>query len=218
MRSTAKRALSLHVPVGRVGKPLFASLYRLHVVARESIGWATRFIWYEPLFRSQCERIGSGFSMEQLPYLLGRGELRIGNDVRLSGKPSIQFSSRYVSRPRLQIGDGCFVGHNVAITIGDSVEIGNHCLIAGGVRISDFDGHPMDAMKRRDDLPADRDQVQPVMLGNDVWIGHSAVILKGVRIGDRAIVGARAVVTRDVPADATVVGNPARVIRSREAA
>jgi maltose O-acetyltransferase len=55
--------------------------------------------------------------------------------------------------------------------------------------------------------------VLPVIIGDDVWIGHGAVILKGVTIGDRAVIGAGAVVTRGVPADTVVAGNPARVVK-----
>jgi acetyltransferase-like isoleucine patch superfamily enzyme len=54
-----------------------------------------------------------------------------------------------------------------------------------------------------------------VIIGNDVWIGHEALILSGVKIGDGAVVGARAVVTKDVPAFSIVAGNPARIIRMR---
>ena len=66
--------------------------------------------------------------------------------------------------------------------------------------------HHKDAEKRAAGLEIAR----PVTIGEDVWIGGGAIILGGVTIGDRAIVGAGAVVTRDVPADLTVVGNPAR--------
>ena len=94
------------------------------------------------------------------------------------------------------------------------MQIGNHCLIAGGVRIADFDGHPLGADERRAGATFAAETVLPVIIGDDVWIGHGAVILKGVNIGDRAVIGARAVVTRDVPADTVVAGNPARVIKS----
>ena len=70
------------------------------------------------------------------------------------------------------------------------------------------------ADERRSGVTFTADNVLPVTIGNDVWIGHGAVILKGVRIGDRSVVGARAVVTRDVPADTVVAGNPARVVKS----
>jgi acetyltransferase-like isoleucine patch superfamily enzyme len=55
--------------------------------------------------------------------------------------------------------------------------------------------------------------MRPVVLGDDVWVGAGAVILKGVTVGDGAVVAARAVVTRDVPADTVVAGNPARVVK-----
>ncbi len=213
-KNVARRVLGWHLPVGTLGRPLFASLYRWHVFVRTSAAWSARFVWYEPLFRSQCTVVGEQFVMEQLPYLVGRGEIRIGDRVQFSGKPSFAFCSRYVDGPRLIIGDDCFLGHNTAITVAREVTIGNHCLIAGNVRISDFDGHPVNAMRRRGGQPADPEAVHPVRIGNDVWIGHSAMILKGVQVGDRSIIGARAVVTRDVPADSIVAGNPANVIRS----
>jgi acetyltransferase-like isoleucine patch superfamily enzyme len=209
----AKRLLQWHLPVGAVNRPFFSALYRFHVAARVAAGWSLRVLWYEPLWRSQCRLVGKRFRMEQLPYLLGRGEIVIGNDVCFSGKPSFTFSSRCTPLPQLSIGNGSFLGHNCALTIAKQVQIGDHCLIAGGVRITDFDGHPLDAHERRAGGTFAADSVRPVIIGNDVWIGHGAVILKGVHVGDRVVIGACAVVTHSVPADTVVAGNPARVIK-----
>jgi len=214
LRQVAKTVRQWHVPVGQLNRPLFAALYQLHIAARAAAGWSLRFFWYEPLWRSQCQTIGVRFRMEQLPYMIGCGEIIVGNDVQFSGKPSFVFSARYSQTPSLSIGHGCFLGHDSALTIAKQVKIGNHCLIAGGVRIADFDGHPLNACDRRAGEPPAADTVLPVIIGDDVWIGHGAVVLKGVNIGDRAVIGARAVVARDVPADSVVAGNPARFIRS----
>jgi maltose O-acetyltransferase len=72
---------------------------------------------------------------------------------------------------------------------------------------------PLDAERRRAGEPSPPESVRPVVIGNDVWIGTGAVILKGVTVGDRSVIAARAVVTRDVRPDAVVAGNPARVVK-----
>lgn len=61
--------------------------------------------------------------------------------------------------------------------------------------------------------PVLKENVKPVNIGNDVWIGNNVIILKGVCVGDRAIVGAGSIVTKDVPADSVVAGNPATFLR-----
>jgi acetyltransferase-like isoleucine patch superfamily enzyme len=209
----ARQVLHFHVPVFSATKPLFGALYGLHVVLREGVIWALRFFWYEPLFRSQCVSVGDGFQMEQLPYLSGRGRIVIGQRVQLSGKPSFGFSNRVHASPQLLIGDRTFIGHGCSIGVAESVRIGNHCLLAAGVKVSDFDGHPLDAERRRRQEPTPAEGIRPVVIGDDVWIGVAAIILKGVTIGDRSVVGAGALVTKDVPADVVVAGNPARVVK-----
>ncbi len=215
-RQVAKRlvnsALQIHIPVGGLSRPVFAFFYHGHVACRAILLWVARFCWYEPLFRSQCQSIGPRFRMEQLPYLVGRGTILIGSDVQLSGKPSLAFSSRHCADPQLLIGDGTFLGHNTALLIAKRVTIGRHCLIAGGVRMSDFDGHPLDAVQRRAGDFVAPERVQPIAIGDDVWIGHGATILKGVTIGDRCIIGACAVVTHSLPSDCIAAGNPARIV------
>lgn len=107
----------------------------------------------------------------------------------------------------ISLGDGVFLNFNcvildiVAVTIGDRTQIGP------AVQIYAAD-HPRDVATRRAGLEFGR----PVVIGSDVWIGGGAIIVPGVAIGDGAVIGAGSVVTRNVPAGATMVGNPARQI------
>lgn len=213
VKRLARKALGLHVPAGGPARPLFRLLYRLHVLGREGLIWALRFFWYEPLFRSQCEEVGAGLWMEQLPYITGDGRIVLGERVRLSGKPNIGFSDRAGVRPELVVGPDTFIGHNCGFSIARSVRIGSHCLLASGARVLDFDGHPLDARGRRAGSAAGPYDARPVTIGDDVWVGSGAMILKGVTVGDRAVIAAQSVVTRDVPPDTVVAGNPARVVK-----
>ena len=105
----------------------------------------------------------------------------------------------------ISLGAGVFVNFNCVILDVVPVAIGDGTQIGPGVQILAAD-HPRDPGQRRAGLEFGR----PTRIGANVWIGGSALILPGVSVGDDAIVGAGAVVTRDVPAGATVVGNPAR--------
>jgi maltose O-acetyltransferase len=107
----------------------------------------------------------------------------------------------------ISVGTGVFLNFNCVILDVVRVTIGDRTQIGPGVHIYAAD-HPREADVRRAGLELGR----PVVIGKDVWIGGNAVILPGITIGDNAIVGAGAVVTRDVPSHATVVGNPARMI------
>lgn len=103
----------------------------------------------------------------------------------------------------------------------EAITIGNRVIVSYHVTIADSDFHPLDPQERRQDAIAnsplgDRQHrppviARPVVIEDDAWIGIGAIILKGVRIGQGARVGAGAVVTRDVPAAATVLGNPAQL-------
>jgi acetyltransferase-like isoleucine patch superfamily enzyme len=213
LKRFAKAVLGWHLPVNSITRPFFAGLYRLHCFIRESMIAMIKFFWNEPLFRSQCESVGDGLRMEKLPYIQGRGRIVLGERVRLSGQPQISFGRCGDTVPELVIGDGTFIGHACGFNAGRSIRIGKNCLLATMVLVYDQDGHPLDAERRRAGESSPPEEILPVIIGDDVWIGTGAVILKGVTIGDRAIVAARSVVTKDVPADAIVAGNPARIIR-----
>jgi acetyltransferase-like isoleucine patch superfamily enzyme len=191
---------------------MFRLLYCLNVGARSGLIWALRFFWYEPLFRSQCVSVGPGLEMEQMPFLVGNGVIVIGDRVKLSGMQTIRFYNRLHSAPQLRVGDDTFIGHHCRFSVSGSVTIGRHCLLARGITVNDFDGHVVDADRRRENATIAPADSRPIVIEDDVWIGTNAVILKGVTIGRRAIVGAGAVVFRDVPPDAVVMGNPAQVV------
>ena len=214
LKRAAGALLGLHLPVVRyVTRPVFAVLYGLHVCLRETLILLLKFFWYEPLFRSQCRSVGGNFHMEKLPYLNGTGNIVIGNNVRLSGKSQIGFNNRLTERPEFVVGDDTFIGHGCSFAVAGSVRIGSHCLLAGGVTVADNDGHPLEADRRRRREPVSPEQVKPVVIGDDVWLGRGAMVLKGVTINRGAVVGAHALVTRDVPANTVVAGNPARTVK-----
>lgn len=106
----------------------------------------------------------------------------------------------------IHLGEGVFLNFNCIILDVTEVIIGDKTQIAPGVQILTAD-HPRDPRQRESGLELGR----PIRIGRNVWIGAGALILPGVTVGDDALIGAGSVVTRDVPAGATVVGNPARV-------
>ena len=111
---------------------------------------------------------------------------------------------------KLVIGDktGLF---GTTILCSESVTIGSNTIIAGGTHIYDSDFHSLEPEVRI----GENDQIQslPVNIGNQCWIGSSCIILKGVTIGDQAVIGAGSVVTKDVPPRQVWAGNPAKLIK-----
>ncbi|ESW93071.1 sugar O-acetyltransferase [Mesorhizobium sp. M1060] len=108
----------------------------------------------------------------------------------------------------IHLGDGAFLNAGCTILDTAPVRIGRRTLLGPNVQIYCAEHHK-EAAGRQSGLEIAR----PVTIGDDAWIGGSAIILGGISIGDGAIVGAGAVVTRDVPDNTTVVGNPARAVK-----
>jgi maltose O-acetyltransferase len=106
----------------------------------------------------------------------------------------------------IRVGTGAFLNFNCVILDVCAVSIGDGTQIGPAVQIYAAD-HPREPEPRRAGLEFGR----PVEIGRNVWIGGGAIILPGVRVGDDAVIGAGSVVTRDVPAGATVMGSPARI-------
>lgn len=110
---------------------------------------------------------------------------------------------------QINISGNTFTAGNSMIISKQKVTIGKDCAIAWGVTICDHDFHRLyiDGVQQI--------ETAPVLIGNNVWIGMNATILKGVTIGDGAVIAAESVVTKDVPARSLVGGNPAKIIKAQ---
>ena len=185
-------------------------------LAARSVGyWLQRVLIAEPLFKAYCSRCGKGVRTGIfVHWIQGNGELIVGDDVVMDGKSSISFAARYCERPRLTIGDRTIVGHNCILTVAREVTIGSDCLIASDAFIFDSSGHPADPAARLAKLPPAPEEIRPVVIGDNVWIGRRAAICPGVTVGEGSVVSSGAVVTSDVPPYTLVAGNPARRVGS----
>ena len=108
----------------------------------------------------------------------------------------------------IELGTRVFFNFNCVVLDVCRVKIGDYSQFGPGVQIL-TPMHPLDAMERRG-----KEYGKPVEIGSDVWVGGGALILPGVRIGSRCVIGAGSVVTRDVPDDVFAAGNPCRVVRA----
>jgi acetyltransferase-like isoleucine patch superfamily enzyme len=104
----------------------------------------------------------------------------------------------------LSIGNGTYLNRDTTVVCHNNVWIGDDCKISYQVIIMDTDEHL---------VPGAKTFTAPVVLENNVWLGARCIVLKGVRIGEGAVVGAGSIVTRDIPPRAIAAGQPARVIR-----
>ena len=137
--------------------------------------------------------------------LSGDGEVVFGEGVSLVGTVVPVELVTYASG-RIEIGNHTFINYGVSIAARASVKIGRYCHLGHYTFVMDNDQHDV---VRRMELP----QSEPVIIEDHVWIGSKAIILPGVHIGSRAVIGAGSIVTKDIPPRSVAAGNPARVLR-----
>ena len=169
--------------------------------------------WYtEHFIRPKCDFLGDHHTFMKPWYTVISGpNISIGRSATVISEPEqpvrIGVWGREPGQGRITIGDCVLISPGCRISAGSEIVIGDGTMLANGVYITDSDWHGIyDRIKR----PADD---TPVHVGRNVWLGDHCMILKGVTIGDNSVVGAGAVVTKDVPANVIVAGNPARVVR-----
>ena len=106
------------------------------------------------------------------------------------------------------IGDNTFINHNAYLMDGAQIKIGSYCFI--GPNCGMYTAvHPLIAEERNKGL----EKAKPIIIGDNVWIGGDVTILPGVKIGANTVIGAKSVVTKDIPANVVAAGNPCRVLR-----
>ena len=153
---------------------------------------------------------GFVFLGRRLELQIGRrGTIRFGRFVWIGDGSKIRCHEGEV-----EIGRKTVMGQECTISAYQRVRIGEQCVIADRAMFIDFD-HGVVEVERPIRLQGiyKRD----VVVGSNVWIGYGACILRGVSVGDNAVIGTNAVVTKDVPANAIVGGAPARILRMRDA-
>jgi acetyltransferase-like isoleucine patch superfamily enzyme len=147
-----------------------------------------------------------------------KDQIKLGKNVRLSGWLTVLYGGK------ITVGDYTLIGNKTVVQAFDRIDIGSYTMISPEVWILDNNNHSIYAQDRLIDMlgSADFNKVgvdnvhyvhKPVKIGNHVWIGRRSIILKGVTIGDRSIVAAGAIVTKNVPPDTIVAGNPAKAVK-----
>jgi len=152
-----------------------------------------------------CTEVGALTRLSGGVIVSNSGNLRIGRRVKLNGSP-VPIELVALPGAELSIGDATSINRGVSICAQRSIRIGRDCGIGNDVLIFDTDFHSADDLTRVPDAA-------PVTIGDGVWLASRAIVLKGVTIGDGAVVSAGSVVATSVPPHTLVGGVPARVIR-----
>ena len=202
---------TFRLPLPNFLRPVLRLGFYTQQATLNAIRWLLAVFIYEPLFRGRCSTAGKRLRITRMPFVIGPTSIYIGDDVNFFGQ--VDIASGYVSEnPKLILHDRVELGHNVVFVVNKLVEIESDVNVAGGVRFMDSDAHPREMAARIADLPPGEDEVKPVRICRGAWIGQNACILKGVTVGEGAIVSINSVVVTDVPPHTVVMGNPARVV------
>ncbi|MEH6582223.1 MAG: acyltransferase [Halioglobus sp.] len=169
--------------------------------------------WYAEYFlKPECEYLGPFHTIMKPRYVHISGpNIRIGRSFTAVGEPmhrvEIGVWGRSPGLGRIEIGECVLMSPGSRLSASDEIVIGDGVMMANGVYITDSDWHTIYDRTERDE------RVTPVHIGKNVWLGDHATVLKGVTVGENSVIAARAVVTRDVPANVVVAGNPAKVVK-----
>jgi acetyltransferase-like isoleucine patch superfamily enzyme len=202
---------TFRLPLPDFLRPLLRLGFYAQQATLNAIRWLLAVCIYEPLFRGRCSSAGKRLRITRMPYVVGPTSIRIGDDVNFFGK--VDIASGYVCQnPKLILHDRVDLGHKILFVVNQLIEIESDVNVASGVSFMDTDAHPRDMAARIADLPPGEGEVQPVRICRGAWIGQNAAILKGVTVGEGAIIGINSVVVTDVPPHTVAMGNPARVV------
>jgi acetyltransferase-like isoleucine patch superfamily enzyme len=143
-----------------------------------------------------------------MPLILGNLNLELGDNVTIMR--TTLGASTVFDKPVLKVGNNTSIGYGTVISVAQEVSIGDNTLIAPNCLIMDNDDHPINPSNRLLRKAVRKEDVQPVKIGRNVWIGSYSAILKGVTIGDNSIIATHSVITKDVMPNCVYAGYPAR--------
>lgn len=155
-------------------------------------------------FLRRCNRLGRRVRTRGRTVVSNWGWIELGDRVRITST-IVPVELAASEGGRLVIGSGTAINYGASLCAHKEVVIGEGCLISNYVNVMDSDFHSV--------LDRESFEPRPIRIGNNVWIGLKATVLKGVTIGDNSVVSAGSVVCSDVPSNVIVAGNPARVIQ-----
>ena len=153
----------------------------------------------------------------KLLYGSSKEDIVIGEYFKISGE---LISSHH---GKIQIGNHCLVGPRCVIGAVDSVILGNYVMLSNNVIMIDNNNHPVNPVDRKIMIGEGYSSPyrtwayavsKPIVIHDNVWIGRNSIISKGVTIGENSIVAAGSIVTKDVPSNCIVAGNPAKVVKT----
>lgn len=160
----------------------------------------------------RCRSIGSGSIIQRPRSLHQLSGLELGDHVNIWPGSRIECIGTDQGIGSITIGSGTVIQPGVHLGAAQEISIGASCLFASGVYVTD---HDHDCSNLDEPVVSNgRIVADPVRIGDQAWLGEKVIVLKGVTIGQRCVIGAGSVVTHDIPADSIAVGTPARVIRS----
>lgn len=211
LRDVYRWAERWNVPMNRVTRPLYASLFRAHDAYETARELTAAKLLYEPMVRARFDEVGEGLHVAAMPYIRGHARVSIGRNCTF-GYFSVA-SGRFVTSPELIVGNNVHVGSHVRFVVNQRISIGDRVGIAGRCWISDSDAHPSDPERRQRGDDITPEDIAPVTIEDRVWLGHGVHILKGVTLGHGCVVAAGSVVNKDVPPGGLAMGVPARIIK-----
>lgn len=210
VRKVRRGIRSISMPAPRL---IVRPIVKAFLVLRTGWHFFLRVFICEPFLKANCAQYGQRLHTDiYLHWIQGKGDIIVGDDVTIEGKCGISFGARFADRPVLKIGDRTGIGHNCRFTIGKQITIGSDCLLSGDCVIVDSNGHPSDPAARLARLPPSPEDVRPVTIANNVWIGMRVMIFPGVKIGEGSVIAAGSVVRLNVPPYSVVAGNPASLL------
>ncbi len=167
-------------------------------------------------FLSNCKNVSGKPKLYNPALLNGNGKIIFGKNVQLGVINSAGFYNNYsyfeVRYPEstIEIGDNVAINNGFSIVAFSKIVIGNNVVIGTNCTILDSDAHDLNPLNRNNLNPL----AKPTVLKNNVFLGSNVTVLKGVTIGENAVIGNSSVVTKDIPDNVVAAGNPAKVIRS----